>query len=200
MKKTSCQAHLLRALDIIIALAAIGPAVPVVAVCAVIVRATSPGPALFAQVRVGQHEKLFTCYKLRTMAHDTIAAPSHEIGSSSVTGLGKVLRMTKLDELPQLWNVLTGTMSLVGPRPCLPLQEELIAARRKNGVFSVPPGVTGLAQVRGVDMSDPPKLAKIDAQWVNDRSLGLYLKLIVQTAIGRGQGDRIRQDISGAPK
>src|SRR5690606_21050344 len=132
---------------------------PVYLACLLAVRLSSPGPALFRQIRVGMSEQPFTCYKLRTMYADTRHAPSHEIGAKSVTPVGHWLRRLKLDEIPQLWNVVKGEMSLVGPRPCLPTQTELVEARRVRGVYGVRPGITGLAQVAGVDMSNPVKLA-----------------------------------------
>ncbi len=98
-----------------------------------------------------------------------------------MTPAGSLLRALKLDELPQLWNVLLGEMSLVGPRPCLPNQERLIAERRKRGVFAIPPGVTGLAQVRGVDMSEPERLAELDETYLRTRSLGMDVRLILKT-------------------
>ncbi len=108
--------------------------------------------------------KLFTCYKLRTMYSYTPSVGTHEVQLSSVTPIGRRLRRWKLDELPHLWNVLRGDMSLVGPRPCLPIQSELIEKRRQMGVLDFRPGITGLAQVAGVDMSDPERLANIDSR------------------------------------
>jgi lipopolysaccharide/colanic/teichoic acid biosynthesis glycosyltransferase len=109
-----------------------------------------------------------------------------------VTGFGAFLRRTKLDELPQLWNVLVGDMSLVGPRPCLPNQAELIGARDARGIYVLRPGITGPAQVQGVDMSNPERLAQLDATWLDERSVHSYLALIVLTVRGRGRGDRVR--------
>jgi O-antigen biosynthesis protein WbqP len=107
---------------------------------------------------------------------------------SSVTALGEHLRRFKIDELPQLCNVLMGDMSLVGPRPCLPSQVDLVEARRQLGVLAVRPGITGLAQVNGVDMSDASRLAAIDAQYVRTQSLFGDLRLIMATLRGRGVG------------
>jgi len=103
------------------------------------------------------------------------------------------LRRSKLDELPQLWNVLKGEMSLVGPRPCLPSQTELIAARERLGVYAVRPGITGLAQVNGIDMSTPELLAKTDAHMMRTLNLGHYLRYLVQTVVGKGGGDAINR-------
>lgn len=176
-------------MDVTFALAGLVAASPLVLIAAGVVRLTSPGPAIFAQPRVGRDERIFVCYKLRTMKAGTRSAASHELTAASITRVGAFLRRTKLDELPQLWNVLVGEMSLVGPRPCLPIQVELIEARKKLGVFQVPPGITGVAQIRGVDMSDPDRLAEIDADWVRRRSAALYLEMIFQTLLGKGSGD-----------
>lgn len=157
---------------------------PVILICMVAVRVESGRPMIFRQRRVGQDETEFTCFKLRTMRFGTQDKPSHEIGSAEVTGVGNFLRRTKLDELPQLWNVLRGDMSIVGPRPCLPTQRELIEARRKLGVYALRPGITGLAQVAGVDMSEPQRLAEMDAQYLKERSLKLDVLLILRTLLG----------------
>ncbi|MCQ8784044.1 sugar transferase [Mangrovibrevibacter kandeliae] len=164
-------------------------ALPILALV-LMIRRDTPGPGLFAQVRIGRHGRPFTCYKLRTMRADTASLPSHETPRAAVTTLGNRLRRTKLDELPQLWNVLRGDMSLVGPRPCLPQQTVLVEARRARGVLAVRPGITGLAQVRGIDMSDPLRLAAVDADYVRRRSMRLDLVLLLRTVIGGGRGDR----------
>ena len=145
------------------------------------VRLMSPGPGLFAQPRVGKGETIFTCYKFRTMAVDAPQAGTHEVAPSHITPLGHFLRRTKIDELPQIWNVARGEMSLVGPRPCLPNQTELIDRRRKLGVFDCVPGITGLAQVGGTDMSEPDKLARIDARYCSTRNIIQDLKLVLAT-------------------
>ena len=119
---------------------------PVLLIIIVAIRLQDPGSPIFAQVRVGKGGRLFTCYKLRTMYSGTLNLPSHQVGAASVTPLGTRLRRFKIDELPQLVNVLLGDMSLVGPRPCLPSQTELIEARRQRGVLEVLPGITGLAR------------------------------------------------------
>lgn len=188
--------RLIRTFDFALASAGLLATSPIVLAAAVVVRMTSAGPAIFAQPRVGQHERVFVCYKLRTMKAGTRSAASHEVTAAAITGVGAVLRRTKLDELPQLWNVLVGEMSLVGPRPCLPIQQEVIEARRNRQVFSVRPGITGLAQIRDIDMSDGPKLAEADAQWVEQGSVRTYLETILQTLRGKGSGDRAGRDQS----
>ena len=180
-----------RIFDLLLALASLPLAVPAIAICAVAIKLTSPGPAILRQVRIGRHEKPFLCFKLRTMYTGTRSAPTHETPSSSVTPVGKHLRRLKLDELPQLWNIIRGEMSFVGPRPCLPSQLELIAARRERGVYSLRPGITGVAQVKGVDMSVPQKLAELDAKYLENESIATDLRLILMTALGAGRGDRI---------
>lgn len=158
----------------------------------VAVRLSSPGPAIFAQERVGRHRKSFICYKFRTMHVGTRQAGTHEMGASSITRVGAILRKTKVDELPQVLNILRGNLSLVGPRPGLPVQTELTAAREACGVFEILPGITGLAQVQNIDMSDPERLARTDADYVAQRSIVLDLRLILATATGSGQGDKVR--------
>jgi len=152
----------------------------------------SPGPGLFAQPRVGRNEKIFTCYKFRTMQHGTKQAGTHEVSEASVTRLGRFMRKTKVDELPQIWNIFCNDISLIGPRPCLPVQQELVEARRARGVFDIKPGISGLAQVNDIDMSEPEKLAYWDARYTALRSIVLDLKITIATATGRGQGDKIK--------
>ena len=151
------------------------------------------GSPLFFQERVGQHRKPFILVKFRTMHRDTVSVASHLAQGNAVTSWGRFLRMTKLDELPQLWNVFQGKMSLVGPRPCLVSQHELIAERQQRGVFSVRPGITGLAQIKGIDMSTPKLLAEIDTQMIQTLTAGTYLLYIVKTILGQGKGDRVRR-------
>jgi O-antigen biosynthesis protein WbqP len=158
---------------------------PVLLLAVIAVRASSPGPAFFTQTRVGRHGALFRCHKLRTMHQGTPSLPTHEAPASAVTSAGKVLRKFKLDELPQFWNVLRGEMSLVGPRPCLPSQTELIECRRRLGVLEALPGITGLAQIRGIDMSNPRLLAETDATYLSTASLWLDLRILFGTLYRR---------------
>jgi len=170
-----------RALDIFAAAAGLILLTPVFIVVALLVGVTSRGPVVFQQLRIGRDEQTFICNKFRTMHQGTAQRGSHEISRDALTPVGSALRKLKLDELPQLWNVFLGDMSLVGPRPCLPNQETLIAERRKRNIFDIPPGITGLAQVEGVDMSEPQRLAEIEERYLKTQSLGLDIKLIIRT-------------------
>ncbi|MEN3794467.1 sugar transferase [Fulvimarina sp. MAC3] len=162
-----------------------------IALLVFLIKRESEGDGLFRQTRVGYRGKPFLCYKLRTMKRETPAGASHDTPATFVTPLGAKLRRYKLDELPQLWNVLKGEMSLVGPRPCLPMQTLLVTAREKNGAFDVRPGITGRAQVAGIDMSEPERLAEIDGAYARERTFGEDLKLILATVFGSGRGDRV---------
>ncbi|GAB2579422.1 sugar transferase [Nitrincola alkalisediminis] len=148
------------------------------------------GSPIFRQTRVGRNLQPFTLVKFRTMKPETASVATHLANSSDITPFGHFLRRTKLDELPQLWNVLKGEMSLVGPRPCLFNQHELIQERDALGVFNVRPGITGLAQVNNVDMSTPAKLAAMDQQMIQNLNLRQYFRYIFLTVLGKGQGDR----------
>lgn len=150
------------------------------------------GSPLFRQKRVGKGQRPFTLLKFRTMKKGTASVATHLANSTSITLFGAFLRKTKLDELPQLWNVLKGEMSLVGPRPGLFNQIQLIAAREKYGVFSVLPGITGLSQVKKIDMSTPELLAQTDAKMLEEISITHYFKYIFMTLLGKGSGDRVK--------
>jgi O-antigen biosynthesis protein WbqP len=170
-----------RLFDVIAATAGLVVSSPVILAGVAAVRLTSTGPAIFRQTRVGLGEKTFTCLKLRTMYMETGDAPSHETPASAITPVGRWLRRFKIDELPQLWNVVRGEMSLVGPRPCLPMQKTLIEARRALGLYRLRPGITGIAQAAGIDMSDPLRLAQADAAYLRDMSLCADLRILMRT-------------------
>jgi O-antigen biosynthesis protein WbqP len=150
------------------------------------------GSPIFLQQRVGRDKKPFVLVKFRTMRIDTASVASHLANTASITRFGGFLRKCKLDELPQLWNVLKGDMSLVGPRPGLFNQEELTEARDANNVFDVRPGITGLAQVNEIDMSTPHLLAKTDKEMIETFTLSNYFKYIFMTLWGKGSGDRVK--------
>jgi O-antigen biosynthesis protein WbqP len=149
------------------------------------------GSPIFRQERVGRDQKSFILVKFRTMRQNTASVASHLADASAVTTLGAFLRRTKLDELPQLWNVLMGEMSLVGPRPCLFNQTELIRERASHEVFSARPGITGLAQVNNIDMSTPKLLAETDSRMLKELTVPAYFKYIFMTIGGKGAGDRV---------
>ncbi|NGZ14852.1 sugar transferase [Vibrio aestuarianus] len=150
------------------------------------------GSPIFVQTRVGRNKKPFKLIKFRTMSVETKSVASHLANNASITKLGAFLRKTKLDELPQLINVVKGEMSLVGPRPNLFNQEELIKERDALGVYDVLPGITGLAQVQNIDMSTPQLLAKTDKQMIDTLTLKDYFKYILMTATGSGSGDAVK--------
>jgi len=156
---------------------------PIMAIIAVLIKLESEGPVLFQQTRIGKNQKPFTCLKFRSMFIGTANKPTHEINKSNITKVGNLLRRSKLDEVPQLINVLFQEMVLVGPRPCLPSQYELIKARQERGAFAIRPGITGLAQVNGIDMSNSGRLAKVDGYYAKHRSLIGDLCIIIQTFI-----------------
>lgn len=183
----------IRLLDIIFSLFGLLIGLPILLML-IVIGWFDTGSPIFRQQRVGRHQKPFTLVKFRTMKKDTAHVASHLASAASITPFGRFLRRTKLDELPQLWNVLTGDMSLVGPRPCLFNQTELILAREKLGVFEMRPGITGLAQVNDIDMSRPVLLAETDAKMIRQFSLTIYCKLILQTLTGKGAGDRVNRD------
>jgi lipopolysaccharide/colanic/teichoic acid biosynthesis glycosyltransferase len=152
------------------------------------------GSPIFRQERVGKGKQPFRLMKFRSMHVNTQSVATHLASSSSITPFGSFLRKSKLDELPQLWNVLVGDMSLVGPRPNLYNQEELINERDSRGVYSVRPGITGLAQIQKIDMSTPQLLAETDAKMINHLNVWFYFKFIFLTVFGKGFGDRVRKE------
>ena len=150
------------------------------------------GSPIFIQERVGKNKRPFKLIKFRTMSVDTKSVASHLASTASITKLGSFLRKSKIDELPQLINVLKGEMSFVGPRPNLFNQEELILERDSRGVYDVLPGITGLAQINTIDMSTPKLLAETDQKMIKTLTLKDYFKYIIMTATGSGAGDRVK--------
>lgn len=181
---------MIRVFDVFFALLGLVCGLPLLLLL-VVVGLFDTGSPIFRQERVGQNKKPFTLVKFRTMNIETKSVASHLASSGAITPFGRFLRRTKFDELPQLWNVLKGEMSLVGPRPCLFNQEELILEREQRGVFSARPGITGLAQVNEIDMSTPALLAETDQKMLQSLTMVAYLKYILMTISGKGSGDRI---------
>jgi len=141
------------------------------------------GSPLFMQKRVGHNLQFFVLIKFRTMPKKTRSVGTHLIKNIKLTSFGYFLRRTKIDEIPQLFNVLLGDMSLVGPRPCLLNQGKLISERKKRGVFKVKPGITGLAQISAINMKTPTLLAKIDLKMINKMNLFYYFYYIFRTVL-----------------
>lgn len=182
---------MLRSLDLLLSLVGLLLGAPVF-LAIYVIGLFDTGLPLFKQERVGRNQKPFILVKFRTMRPDTASVASHLADASAITLLGAFLRRSKLDELPQLWNVFKGEMSLVGPRPCLYNQVELVNERAARGVFEARPGITGLAQVSNIDMSTPKLLAETDARMLQILDLSSYFKYIFMTIGGKGAGDRVK--------
>lgn len=180
-----------RAIDLLFALVALLLLWWFLVIVWISVRVTSPGPGIFSQERVGQYGKSFTCYKFRTMRKGTKTTATHEASTANITAIGGFLRKYKIDELPQIINIFRNEMSLVGPRPCLPIQTQVIKARRDSGVLEIKGGITGYAQIKDIDMSHPRRLAEADAYYLAARTLPLDIMIILRTAKGAGRGDRV---------
>lgn len=185
-----------RLFDLVIAVLIMLPALVIILFACIPVLIESRASPLFLQTRVGRHQTFFRILKLRTMHPNTAHVASHEISASQIMRSGFFLRKTKIDELPQIWNVLVGQMSFVGPRPCLPTQLELRNAREKRKVYELRPGITGCAQIRGIDMSTPDDLAIADASYLDKWSLVKDVQIIMATVLGSGQGDAVAADRS----
>ena len=155
------------------------------------------GSPLFRQTRIGRNQVPFVLIKFRSMKVGTSSVPTHLADTGALTAYGRFLRRSKLDELPQLWNVLKGEMSLVGPRPGLPTQPELTRERTAKGIFTVRPGITGLAQVHSIDMSNPALLAETDREMIEGLNVKNYFTYIFTTLLGKGAGDRMRDRSRG---
>ena len=181
---------MIRLFDIVLSVAALVLLSPLMFIVCLLILTEIKSP-IYVQQRVGYKKKAFTLFKFCTMKPDTPSLATHLIDKNALTKTGRWLRKTKFDELPQLINVLRGEMSLVGPRPCLFNQAELILARDRRGVFDVLPGITGLSQLKKIDMSTPELLAETDALMIEDFSFLKYFKYLALTAFGMGAGDQI---------
>ena len=173
-----------RVIDIVLSMMALAVLLPVFLLLAVAVVIDDPGPVFFAQKRVGIHKNYFQMYKFRSMKmatpHDV---PTHllENPEQYITRVGRFLRKTSLDELPQIWNILRGDMSIIGPRPALWNQYDLVAERDKYGANDVRPGLSGWAQINGRDELPIDVKARLDGEYVEKLSLGFDLKCLIGT-------------------
>ena len=190
MNKSRCQySHLIYVLDALLALTAIVILSPLLLLIALVIYLDDPGPVIFKQRRIGLRGKQFTLYKFRSMRLDTPNVSTAEMqkllaeGKNFMTRSGAFLRKSSLDELPQLWNILKGDMSFVGPRPALYSQYDLIALREEAGVHTVRPGLTGWAQVNGRDELDIPVKVAYDKEYVKRASLAFDVYIIYRTVI-----------------
>jgi O-antigen biosynthesis protein WbqP len=172
-----------RVFDLVLALAATAVLALPILLVGVLVRLTSPGPALHWSDRVGAHNRIFRMPKFRTMRVGTPAVATHLLSDPGtyLTPIGGFLRRTSLDELPQLWSILKGDMSFVGPRPALFNQDDLVALRAAAGVHRLVPGLTGWAQVNGRDDLPIPVKVAYDAEYLRRRSLWFDLKILFMT-------------------
>lgn len=180
-----------RAMDLILVMVASIVAVPVAIAIAIAVLFTSPGPALYWSDRIGRGGMIFQMPKFRTMKTGTPAVATHLMvdARSALTPIGGFLRRTSLDEIPQLWSVLKGEMSLVGPRPALFNQDDLVALRQAAGVDDLAPGITGWAQINGRDELPIPAKVALDREYLERKSLGFDLLIIIRT-VAKILGDR----------
>lgn len=138
-------------------------------------------PIFFRQERLGKNKKIFTIYKIRTMKNDAPQLGTHAVSNGFILKIGKLIRKIKLDEFPQLINVIIGDINLVGPRPGLVTQEMLLREREKKNIFKINPGITGLAQILGYDMSNPKKLSEVDLIYVKNKSKYVDLMILLGT-------------------
>ena len=190
------QNYIKRMIDFIMALIGIIILSPILLILSIIIKVTSPGPILFKQNRVGKDNVEFKILKFRTMRIDTPKdCPTHLLDNpdQDITRVGKFLRKTSLDELPQLWNILIGDMAIIGPRPSLPNQYDLNDLRDKNGASKVKPGLTGLAQVSGRDELEIDIKAALDGQYVKNITFIGDLKLFFKTFISVLKSDGVKE-------
>ena len=173
-----------RILDIVLSRAALVLLMPVMLIIAVVIKLDSPGPVLFVQNRVAKGKKIFKILKFRTMFTDVPKdVPTHLLGDpdSKITKVGKFLRKSSLDELPQIWNIFVGDMSIIGPRPALYNQYDLIAERDKYGANDIRPGLTGLAQIMGRDELPIDVKARYDGEYAKHISFANDVKIFFKT-------------------
>lgn len=189
-----------RLLDIILSLGGLVLLSPLFLILSLWIKRDSPGPVFFKQKRVGQYKKLFDIYKFRSMRSDSPAdMPTHLLNDPDayITNSGKFLRKTSLDELPQLINILKGEMSVIGPRPALWNQDDLVAEREKYGANDVMPGLTGWAQINGRDELPISVKAKLDREYVERQSFLFDVKCFVGTIISVFKSDGVIEGGTG---
>ena len=170
-----------RLLDLILSLVAALILSPFMLLIALAIKLADPGPVIFRQQRIGVGGRTFAFYKFRSMPVNTGDIPSDRLGEVRLSWIGRLIRRTNLDELPQLWNVLKGDMSLIGPRPPIPSQEELVALRRENGALALRPGLTGWAQVNAYDGMSVAAKATLDGDYARGLSLLKDVRIILRT-------------------
>ncbi len=188
-----------RVLDFIISLFALIILSPLFLFVSLIILISDGKPILFRQKRVGRNNELFTIYKFRTMKRGTenVASGELENANSKITKFGKFLRATSVDELPQLFNILNGTMSLIGPRPLIPEETEIRQLREKYNVYSIRPGITGWAQVNGRDNISIENKALLDKEYVEKQSLAFDIKIFFLTVLKVLRRDDVREGSDG---
>lgn len=184
-----------RIFDLISSLVGIIVLSPIILIVAIVIKITSPGPILFSQRRIGKDNKEFKIYKFRTMKIDTPNLPTHllEKPEQWITPVGKFLRKTSLDELPQLWNILNGEMSVVGPRPALYNQKDLITLRTEKKIHKLVPGLTGWAQINGRDELPIPKKVQLDEEYLKRKSFFFDIKIIFMTVFKVAKSEGIKE-------
>lgn len=188
--------YIKRILDFIISIIGFIVLLPLYVVLSICIKCSSPGPVHFKQERVGENEELFTIYKFRTMKIDTPKdVPTHllENPESYITGVGKFMRKTSLDELPQIINIIRGDMAIIGPRPSLAIQEDLNALRRQNGSTALKPGLTGLAQIKGRDELPIEVKAKYDGDYAKNVTFMNDVKIFFGTIISVAKSDGVKE-------
>ena len=195
------QKHIKRILDFSLSTVGLIILSPVYVILVIAIKADSKGPILFKQKRVGIHKHLFNIYKYRTKSIDTPKdTPTHMLKNPDqyITKVGKFLRKTSLDELPQIFNIIKGEMSIIGPRPALWNQEDLIAERDQYGANDVRPGLTGLAQISGRDELEIPIKAKLDGQYVKNISFSFDCKMFFKTITSVLKNEGVQEGGTGA--
>jgi len=181
--RDSYSAVLIRLADIAIAFLGVTLTFPLIVTVCFLIWVIDLDNPIYCQKRLGRNMRVFRIYKLRTMKVGTPTLPTHRIEGDQITRFGHYLRLLKIDELPQFWNVLRGDMSLVGARPCLLSQHELINLRSAANVFSLRPGLTGLAQIEGVDMARPHDLVKLEVRWTDRPNLRNYCWILIRSFV-----------------